>query len=762
VPSLEIFTDIGKIGSTIQGSMENEIVMICFADEDQAISTTIKDKIEAVFNGPTLSLDHYMQTISEGVFELHSTLVGINGDTVLMYQDSQPRKYYQPYNAVTNPYGYHEGFDHLQREFTLLSNAIREINGSALLTGKNLDIDDNGEVDSMTFIVSGRTDGWAQLLWPHKGDLSFFVNATINGKMVGDYSFHLLDNLFPASGSSSLSVLCHEALHIFGLPDLYRYTYNGTPVGSWDVMAINTENPQFPNSHSRLRYAGWGSPLAKIAKTGRYTLYPIGSTSGTAAYAIATWDPNQFIMLEYRSASNGTAYDTYFGTGSNYHKGLTISRINTAFSGNENRDGTDNDEVYIYRPDETAQNQGGGSCALASLSADRGRTAFGNDTAASGYAGTIYFYDGANTKYIISNVSTAGTTISFDIDIPFVPVNDIIDVPSRATAGKPINLVGTVIPNNATNWDIAWGVNDAGSTGATIVDGNILSATAVGTVVVTATIKNGLLAENIAVLAGGLYSNMALKTDGSLWAWGLNRYGRLGDGTTIDRNAPVRVGMANNWAAVASGGVHSMALKTDGSLWSWGSNYYGQLGDGTKIDHYSPVQIMGATNYMRDFIITVTPCELKTITITGAILYQTSHTPATINIFNNADLNTPIATATTATDGAYTLTVPISPQDEGALYTLKITKQGYLSCTVRNLSLADLPNAATADIRQLAGDVNGDGVVNAIDLTQLLSEFNREPLIFFDADIDGNGIVNAADLTYLLAGFNKRAFDIAW
>jgi hypothetical protein len=55
----------------------------------------------------------------------------------------------------------------------------------------------------------------------------------------------------------------------------------------------------------------------------------------------------------------------------------------------------------------------------------------------------------------------------------------------------------------------------------------------------------------------------------------------------------------------------------------------------------------------------------------------------------------------------------------------------------------------------MAGDVNGDGVVNAIDLTQFLSEFNRAPVKFLDADIDGNGIVNAIDLTYLLAGFNK-------
>ena len=52
--------------------------------------------------------------------------------------------------------------------------------------------------------------------------------------------------------------------------------------------------------------------------------------------------------------------------------------------------------------------------------------------------------------------------------------------------------------------------------------------------------------------------------------------------------------------------------------------------------------------------------------------------------------------------------------------------------------------------------MNGDGVVNATDLTFLLSEFNRKPSNYPNADIDGNGIVNAADLTFLLAGFNKR------
>jgi hypothetical protein len=80
----------------------------------------------------------------------------------------------------------------------------------------------------------------------------------------------------------------------------------------------------------------------------------------------------------------------------------------------------------------------------------------------------------------------------------------------------------------------------------------------------------------------------------------------------------------------------------------------------------------------------------------------------------------------------------------------------YLSYTIKNLALMDGEDIPTIDIRQLAGDVNGDGIVNAVDLTCLLSEFNREPVNHKDADIDGNGIVNAADLTYLLAGFNKR------
>jgi Ca2+-binding EF-hand superfamily protein len=62
----------------------------------------------------------------------------------------------------------------------------------------------------------------------------------------------------------------------------------------------------------------------------------------------------------------------------------------------------------------------------------------------------------------------------------------------------------------------------------------------------------------------------------------------------------------------------------------------------------------------------------------------------------------------------------------------------------------------TIDLLQMAGDIDGDGIVNATDLTYLLSEFGKFPLNFPYADIDGDGIVNATDLTYLLAGFGKK------
>ena len=97
----------------------------------------------------------------------------------------------------------------------------------------------------------------------------------------------------------------------------------------------------------------------------------------------------------------------------------------------------------------------------------------------------------------------------------------------------------------------------------------------------------------VAAIAAGNYHTVALKSDGTVWAWGKNNFGQLGDGTATDRTTPAQVVGLNDIAAIATGQYHSMALKPDGTVWAWGSNTQGQLGDNTSSIRYTPVQVLG-------------------------------------------------------------------------------------------------------------------------------------------------------------------------
>ncbi len=107
-----------------------------------------------------------------------------------------------------------------------------------------------------------------------------------------------------------------------------------------------------------------------------------------------------------------------------------------------------------------------------------------------------------------------------------------------------------------------------------------------------------LLSDVMAISAGGWHSS-ALKKDSTVWTWGWNMDGQLGDGTTNDRSLPAKVNGLSGIKQIAAGTYHMLALKSDGTVWAWGDNVSGQIGNGTKTDQLTPVQVSGITDVVR-------------------------------------------------------------------------------------------------------------------------------------------------------------------
>ena len=142
------------------------------------------------------------------------------------------------------------------------------------------------------------------------------------------------------------------------------------------------------------------------------------------------------------------------------------------------------------------------------------------------------------------------------------------------------------IKTDGTLW--LWGKNNIGQLGdnTAVTKSSPVQTIAAGT--------------NWKLVSCGSNHTAAIKTDGTLWLWGYNSYGQLGDNTIVNKSSPVQtIAGGTNWKQVSSGGSkHIAAIKTDGTLWTWGSNIFGQLGDNTAVSKSSPVQtISGGTNW---------------------------------------------------------------------------------------------------------------------------------------------------------------------
>ena len=139
------------------------------------------------------------------------------------------------------------------------------------------------------------------------------------------------------------------------------------------------------------------------------------------------------------------------------------------------------------------------------------------------------------------------------------------------------------LKNNGTLW--AWGGSANGEAGHNPANDYNPSA------------PNQLPGSNWSKITAGFRFSLGIKTDGTLWAWGKNDVGQLGDGTTTDTYIPVQIGTDTNWDTVSAGYQHVVALKTTGALYTWGGNDFGQLGNGniTAVPTPTNVVITGCT-----------------------------------------------------------------------------------------------------------------------------------------------------------------------
>ena len=133
---------------------------------------------------------------------------------------------------------------------------------------------------------------------------------------------------------------------------------------------------------------------------------------------------------------------------------------------------------------------------------------------------------------------------------------------------------------NGTAW--GWGENNVGQLG----DNSTTYRSSPVSVV-------GGFTDWIQISAGQEHS-LAIRANGTAWGWGSSRFGRLGDNTTVSKRSPVAVvGGFTDWVQISAGTYHSLAIRANGTAWAWGRNGSGQLGDDSTADRTSPVSVVG-------------------------------------------------------------------------------------------------------------------------------------------------------------------------
>ena len=395
-----------------QITLTNLAIFIRFADDLEF--TESLEPINQMFNDSTpynISVYNYYHTMTYGKINYHTVYTNnIQNNIIVSYQDIKPRAYFQP-QSETNPDGYPPQTMGITnpRETELLSRVMRYVDSLHLVdTNINLDGNDDGKIDNISFIIKGNVGGWNDLLWPH---MNFFgpeaFQLSINGKMPMSYNFE-----FANSGPYfTANVFSHEMGHSLGIPDYYHYFNYGSvyPVYLWDQMAQS--NLQQISTIIKYKFLGIVDEPIEITEDGHYVLNSNTSSDHQNCYFIrSAIDPDQWFTFEYRNCDDFMENTP--------RSGVIIGRWNDNVdlddmydSGNGFFDFFEKPHTYwIFRPNSSIDTING-SVNLAAFGYGN-RTAFGPAT--NPYP---FLTDGTpETSFEITNIQYSGDQASFDVE----------------------------------------------------------------------------------------------------------------------------------------------------------------------------------------------------------------------------------------------------------------------------------------------------------------------------------------------------------
>jgi M6 family metalloprotease-like protein len=379
-------------------ALNNLVVFIRFADEGGFPDSVTR--YDRLFNGTSdgaNSVINYFSEVSYGKLRVSSSFYPVSRDSVLSYQDSLPRNYYQKFNATTNPRGYVTEADGLVREQSLVIRAIEAIK-SQIPADLDIDANNNAIVDNVCCILSGDLEGGGnRLFWPHTTELTP-QSVLINGKDVRQYNIQMRGFAL-AESSGGVAVLCHELFHSMGAPDLYRYSFlPPDPVGPWDLMAAPADPPVHMGAYMKYKYGRWISTIPVISAPGTYTLYPLSSGKANC-YKIPSPYSTEYFVIEYRK--RGGAFERTLPG-----EGVLVYRVNeTRIASNPTGPP---DELYLYRPGGTLTAEG--VIDSAAFSSGSGRVAITDISAPAGFLST-----GAMSGLSIVDVGPLGDSVRVTI-----------------------------------------------------------------------------------------------------------------------------------------------------------------------------------------------------------------------------------------------------------------------------------------------------------------------------------------------------------